>query len=268
MAKPLLSDELWEFIEPLLPPHPAHPKGGRPPVADRKALTGILFVLKTGIPWEDLPREMGCGSGMTCWRRLRDWQADGTWLKIHKVLLDRLRGADKIDWSRALIDSSFVRAAYGGGDTGPSPVDRAKAGSKHHVITDANGIPLACSVTAANVNDIEQLAPLFNAIPEVAGKVGRPKSKPDAVQGDLAYDSEPHRQGLRDLGVEPILPEKQIDDQEGLGQTRWPVERTLSWLHQNRRLRVRYERRPDIHQSFLTLACIKICANILFSGFC
>ena len=268
MAKPtLLSDELWGLIEPVLPKWTPSPKGGQPRLDDRKALTGILFVLKTGLPWEDLPQEMGCGCGMTCWRRLRDWQNDGSWLKIHKILLDRLRGADKIDWSRALIDSSFVRAAYGGGATGPSPVDRAKPGTKHHVITDANGIPLA-SVTAANVNDITELAPLYNAIPPVAGKVGHPRKKPDALQGDLAYDSEPHRQGLRDLGVEPILPEKQIDDQEGLGETRWPVERTLSWIHQNRRLRVRYERRPDIHQAFLTLACIKICASALFSGFC
>ena len=105
------------------------------------------------------------------------------------------------------------------------------------------------------------MAPLFNAIPPVAGKVGHPKKKPDALQGDLAYDSEPHRQGLREMGVEPVLPEKGIDDQSGLGETRWPVERTLAWLHQNRRLRIRYERRPDIHQAFLTLACIKICAS-------
>ena len=129
MAKPLLPDELWEVIAPVLPKWTPSPKGGQPPVTDRAALTGILFVLKTGLPWEDLPCEMNCGCGMTCWRRLRDWQADGTWLKIHRVLLDRLRGADKIDWSRALIDSSFVRAAYGGGGTGPSPVDRAKPGS-------------------------------------------------------------------------------------------------------------------------------------------
>jgi transposase len=268
MAKPLLSDELWEVIEPLLPKWTPSPKGGQPRLPDRNVLTGILFVLQTGIPWEDLPCEMGCGCGMTCWRRLRDWQADGTRLKIHQVLLDRLRGADQIDWSRALIDSSFVRSAYGGGATGPSPVDRSKAGSKHHVITDAQGIPLVSSVTAANVNDIEQMAPLFNAIPPVAGKPGAPRKKPDALQGDLAYDSEPHRQGLRSLGVEPILPERQIDDQEGLGETRWPVERTLSWIHQNRRLRVRYERRPEIHQAFLTLACIKVCASYLFSWFC
>jgi transposase len=268
MAKPLLTDELWEIIEPVLPRWTPSPKGGHPRLDDRKALTGILFVLKTGIPWEDLPYEMACGCGMTCWRRLRDWQADGTWLKLHKILLDRLRGADKIDWSRALIDSSQVRAAYGGGGTGPSPVDRSKPGSKHHVVTDASGIPLASSVTASNVNDITEMAPLYNAVPAVAGKVGHPRKRPDALQGDLAYDSEPHRQGLRDMGVEPVLPEKGIDDESGLGQTRWPVERTMSWLHQNRRLRIRYERRPEIHQAFLTLACIKICASALFSGLC
>jgi transposase len=268
MAKPLLTDELWTVVEPLLPKWTPSPKGGHPRLDDRKALTGIVFVLKTGIPWEDLPCEMGCGCGMTCWRRLRDWQADGTWDKIHRELLSRLRGADKIDWSRALIDSSTVRAAYGGGGTGSSPVDWAKPGSKHHAITDASGIPLAGSVTPANRNDVSEMAPLVNKPPEVAGKVGHPKHKPDALQGDLAYDSEPHRQGLRGMGIEPVLPEKGIDEDKGLGETRWPVERTLSWIHQNRRLRIRYERRPDIHQAFLTLALIKICASALFSELC
>jgi transposase len=254
MAKPILSDELWAVVEPLLPKWAPGPKGGHPRLDDRRALTGILFVLKTGIPWEDLPCEMGCGSGMTCWRRLRDWQADGTWDKIHKVLLGRPRGADKIDWSRAPIDSGLVRAAYGGEGTGPSPVDRAKPGSKHHIITDAHCIPPASSVTAANVNDVTEMAPLFNKLPEVAGKVGHPRRKPDSLPGDLAYDSEAHRQGLQRIGVEPVLPEKGIDDQAGPGETRWPVERTLSWLHRNRRLRIRYERRPEIHQALLTLA--------------
>jgi transposase len=268
MARPLLPDELWELIEPRLPKWTPSPKGGQPPVSDRNVLTGILFVLKTGIPWEDLPCEMNCGCGMTCWRRLRDWQTDGTWDKIHKVLLDRLRGAGTIAWSRALIDSSFVRAASGGEATGPSLVDRSKPGSKHHVITDAHGIPLASSVTAANCNDVTEMAPLVNKLPEVAGKVGHPKRRPDALQGDLAYDSEPHREGLRKMGIEPVLPEKGIDEDSGLGETRWPVERTLAWIHQNRRLRIRYERRPDIHQALLTLACIKICASALFAGFC
>ena len=90
MAKVLVSDELWEMVEPLLPTEPPKPNGGRPRVDDRKALTGVLFVLKTGIPWEDLSQEMGCGSGMTCWRRLRDWQQAGVWDKLHQKLLEQL----------------------------------------------------------------------------------------------------------------------------------------------------------------------------------
>src|SRR5271166_4846975 len=114
MAKPLLSDALWDLIQPLLPPHPPRPKGGRPPVDDRKALTGIIFVLKTGIPWEYLPQEMGCGCGMTCWRRLMAWFRAGVWDKIHTLLLSHLRCRKKIDFSRFLIDTSHVRAVGGG----------------------------------------------------------------------------------------------------------------------------------------------------------
>lgn len=90
MAKELLPDALWARIAPLLPPEPPKPKGGRPRVSDRAALTGILFVLKTGIPWEYLPAEMGCGSGMTCWRRLRDWYQAGVWRRLYQVLLEEL----------------------------------------------------------------------------------------------------------------------------------------------------------------------------------
>ena len=114
MAKPLLPDALWERIEPLLPPERPKPKGGRPRVPDRAALTGILFVLKTGCPWEYLPPELGCGCGMTCWRRLRDWHEAGVWKKVWKVLLDELGEADQIDWSTSAIDSCSVRAVLGG----------------------------------------------------------------------------------------------------------------------------------------------------------
>ena len=113
MSKRLVSDELWEVIEPLLPPARPKPKGGRPPVENRAALTGIIFVLKTGIPWELLPQEMGCGSGVTCWRRLRDWQEAGVWKQLHHALLDRLGDADEIDWSRASLDSASVPAKKG-----------------------------------------------------------------------------------------------------------------------------------------------------------
>ena len=114
MAKPLLADELWNRVEPLLPSEPPKPKGGRPRVPDRACLTGILFILKTGCPWEYLPKEMGCGCGMTCWRRLRDWQAAGVWKKIWGILLDELGLADIIDWSTSAIDSCSVRALFGG----------------------------------------------------------------------------------------------------------------------------------------------------------
>jgi transposase len=113
MSKPLVSDELWEVIEPLLPAERPKPKGGRPAVANRAALTGIIFVLKTGIPWELLPQEMGCGSGVTCWRRLRDWQEAGVWERLHRTLLDRLGEADQIDWTRASLDSASVPAKKG-----------------------------------------------------------------------------------------------------------------------------------------------------------
>jgi transposase len=130
MAKPLVPDELWEIVEPLLPPHPPRPRGGRRPIDDRACFTGILFVLKSGIAWEDLPMEMGCGSGMTCWRRLRDWHAAGVFQKLHEALLARLRAAGVIDWEHVVVDSSSVRAVSGGRRPGRIPrIGRRKAPS-------------------------------------------------------------------------------------------------------------------------------------------
>jgi transposase len=115
MAKPLVRNALWQLLAPLLPPEPPKPRGGRPRVPNRAALTGILFVLKSGIPWEMLPREMGCGSGMTCWRRLHEWHHLGVWHQVHAVLLAKLHAADQSDWSRAVVDSRSLRAVGGGG---------------------------------------------------------------------------------------------------------------------------------------------------------
>src|SRR5436309_1975767 len=113
MAQQLVTDALWAAVAPLLPREPPKPQGGRPGVADRAALTGILFVLQSGIPWEMLPREMGCGAGMTCWRRLRDWHEAGVWGRLHRLLLDRLGRADQIDWSRAALDAASIPAKKG-----------------------------------------------------------------------------------------------------------------------------------------------------------
>ena len=110
MGKPLVDDQLWLQIEPLLPPEAAKPRGGRPRVSDRAALTGIVFILKSGLPWELLPQELGCGSGMTCWRRLKAWHEAGVWDALHARLLCQLHQAEAVDWSRAIVDSSSVRA--------------------------------------------------------------------------------------------------------------------------------------------------------------
>jgi len=118
MAKPLVPDDLWSAIEPLLPRERPKPKGGRPRLPDRAALTGILFVLRSGLPWEMLPAEMGCGSGMSCWRRLRDWQEAGVWAALHRALLERLQAAGQIDWRRAALDSASIAAKRGARKSG------------------------------------------------------------------------------------------------------------------------------------------------------
>lgn len=131
------------------------------------------------------------------------------------------------------------------------------------MITDAGGIPLAVILTAANAHDVTQLLPLVDAIPAVKGKPGRPRRRPQRAQGDRAYDSEPHREELRKRGIEPVLAKRNTEHGSGLGVFRWVVERTISWLHQFRRLRIRYERRPEIHEAFVSLACSLICWRLL-----
>ena len=115
MAQSLVSDELWGIVEPLIPRVVRrHRYPGRKRIEDRRVLTGILFVLKTGIAWEHLPKELGCGSGMTCWRRLHEWQQQGVWQRLHETMLAKLHQADKLDWSRAVVDSCSVRAVFWG----------------------------------------------------------------------------------------------------------------------------------------------------------
>ncbi len=123
MTKPILDDELWSLIQPLLPPlKPRRMRyPGRKPLDHRAVLTGILFVLQSCIPWEMLPQEMGCGSGMSCWRRLRYWQQAGVWDRLHEVLPAKLRAADRIDWSRVVVDSSSIRAVGSGQKQDPIP---------------------------------------------------------------------------------------------------------------------------------------------------
>ena len=113
MSTPLALDALWNRIAPPLPPEPAKLAGGRPRILDQACLTDLIFVLKSSIPWEMLPQEMSGGSGMTCWRRLRDWQAAGVWERLHLTLLDDVGDADRIDWEQACLDSASIPAKKG-----------------------------------------------------------------------------------------------------------------------------------------------------------
>jgi transposase len=261
----LVTDQLWQRVEPLLPTPPPRRfrSPGRKPLDYRKILTGILFALKTGIAWDDLPAELGCGCGKTCRHYLRLWYQAGVWQKLHALLLAERNGADQIDRQRALIDASFAKAPEGGEDTGPNPTDRGKSGSKHHVLTDAHGIPLNARVTAATVNEVTQVLDLLVNKPAVGGKPGPPRERPERLQGNGAYDSEPLRVVLRWLGVTPLLGHRNREHGSGLGEFRWLVERTISWLHSFGRLRRRLDRLTELQEAFLRLACSLVCLRFL-----
>jgi transposase len=123
-------------------------------------------------------------------------------------------------------------------------------------------------LTGANRHDVTQILPLVDGVPPVAGKPGRPRQRFDRVQGDRGYDSQPHRQQLRKRGSQPLLAKRGTPHGSGLGVYRWVVERAEAWLHQYRRLKLRYERYPTIHEAFLVLACALICHRVLKRSFC
>jgi len=154
----------------------------------------------------------------------------------------------------------------GGSETGPSPVDRGRAGSKQHLLVDASGIPLAFAVTGGNRNDITQLIPLLDAVPAVSGRPGRPRRRPDSVVADRGYDHDKYRRLVRQRGVNPVIARRQTAHGSGLGRQRWVVERTFAWLHNFKRLLVRYERRAEIHHALLALGCSLICFRRLRSS--
>jgi transposase len=197
---------------------------------------------------------------MTCRRRMRDWQKAGVWDLIHFALLDWLARNDQIDWSLAVVDSCSIRAVYGGDRTGPNPTDRAKRGSKRHLICDGRGVPLAVGLTGANRNDSQEALALADAIPPLHGARGRPRQRPDCVLGDCGYDAVAIRRGLQARHIVPLLAMRRTEHGSGLGRWRWVVERTFAWLSQFRRLRVRYDKRADIHEAFLSLGCADLLA--------
>jgi transposase len=207
-----------------------------------------------------VPREIGC-SGVTAWRRLRDWQATGVWDRLHHELLRRLNAAGRIDWSRGVVDSSHIRALQRG-LTGPSAVDRGGPGSKHQLIVDASGVSLAASLTGGNRNDVTQLLPLVGAIGPVAGSAAGPPAPPPHRRRPRLQPRQLPPPALAP-GIKPIIARRGTEHGSGLGKWRWVVDRTFAWLHNCRRLLIRWERDPIIHTAFLTLACALLCWGLL-----
>lgn len=196
---------------------------------------------------------------MTCWRRLDQWCRAGVFEALHRLLLANLHAAGEVDWSRVCIDASHVKAKKGGSGVGPSPVDRGKPGSKHHIVCDGAGLPLRVITTGGNVPDIAMAQTLIATIPPVAGRIGRPRSRPDAVLADKGYDSAAFRTHLKGRGILAVISQRKRRDIIGLGSLRWVVERTIAHLHQFKRLATRWERRLDLHEALTSLASALIC---------
>lgn len=218
MSESLLSKHLWQRIGPLLPKQKQRRPvqyAGRKPTDARKVLTGILFALKTGVPWKLLPATSDFPSGHTCRRRLLEWDRSGVWRRLWQSILAELQAEGQLEWECGVVDSSSVRAGHGGEKTGNSPGERSKLGSEHHLLVEGRGVPLAVSLTGANRQDIPQLLTLVESLPRVRGKRGRPRQKPQRVQGDRAYDSEPHRRALKQRGSSRSSPSAILNMEAG-----------------------------------------------------
>jgi transposase len=252
----------WEVVKPLLPEDkPVGAKGGRPRVLNEIVLPVIWYVLTTGIRWQDVLASMGC-SGRTAHRRLCEWQALGLWEALHQKLLALLNGTGQLNLEVVVVDSTMVPAPGGGDATGPNPTDRGKSGTKHTLLVDGNGIPLALRTSGANTSDQKEIVPVITEFPKVKGKQGRPKEHPDEAYADRGYDNETTRLLLRWLGIEPHIAKRRTEHGSGLGTVRWVVERTNAWLKGLRRLRVRWDRRTEVQDAWNALAMSVICFRL------
>ncbi len=263
MALARMPDAFFDLAAHHLPPERSvGPVGGRPPLGNRDILKVLWFVLATGCRWEDVPTEMGC-SGRTAHRFLQSWEERNCWDRLHADLLRLLRQADRLDPDLVIVDAVIVRAFGGGELTGPSPVDRRKRGTKHTLLVDRHGVPLAIRTAPANASDHRQIIPLVLDFPKVKGKPGRPKELPDELYADRGYDSDATRLLLAWLGIEPHIAKRRTPHGSGLGKVRWVVERTISWLKGLRRLRIRYDRLAVMQDAWTTLAACVICFRLL-----
>ncbi|MFF9757843.1 IS5 family transposase [Streptomyces sp. NPDC014344] len=259
MSQRLVPDELWSLVAPLLPPFASRPQGGgTAPVDERAVFTAVVYVLSSGCAWRHLPETFGV-SPATAHRRFSAWTRDGLWRRLHQAVLDELGARGEVDWTSAIVDAASVRAKKGGSLTGRNPVDRGKRGSKLHVLSDAQGLPLALGVSGANVHDSQALLPLVLGIPAIRSRRGPRRRRPGRLRADKAYHSADRLKWLRERGIVPRIARPGIESSERLGRHRWKIERSISWLFGYRRLTVRYERKGSHFLAFLGLAATLTC---------
>ncbi|MEU4842463.1 IS5 family transposase [Nocardia testacea] len=253
LAQRLVPDALWDIVKPLLPEFaPRRQGGGTAPVDERAVFTAVVFVLTSGCAWRHLPPSFGV-SVPTAHRRFMVWADAGVFDALHREILDRLGAAGDLDWSAASV------RAKKGSLTGRSPVDRGKKGSKIHIISDANGIPLVTGVSAANTHDSVMLAPMVESIPRIRSVRGPRRGRPAELRADKGYDFDVHRRWLRARGIVPCIARRGSEDPTRLGRHRRKVERTIAWLTGYRRLTIRYERHGRLFAAFLQLAAALTC---------
>ncbi|EMN02491.1 transposase, IS4 family [Leptospira noguchii str. 2007001578] len=229
----------------------------RPPA--RVVMTGIIYRMKTGCQWRAIPNEFG--SGQTCHRRFQEWERAGVFKKIYKRILKYYDVKNKIAWTWASMDSAMVKAPKRGSLTGKNPTDRAKLGVKRHILTDGNGIPLAITLSGANVHDKHNVKETLNSILIFSG---RRKKKPKHLCLDKGYDFKDTEKLIRRRNIRPHIRrrgEKPLIGKYNGKPRRWVVERTNSWHNRFRAILIRWERKSENYMASLYLASTIIVFN-------
>jgi len=261
-------DDMWNWIQYLFAPQKPLGTPGSPVVPFRIVLNGILYVLRTGCQWKAAPRTYGSGS--TLHRRFQEWEQAGI---IRAILQHMLRRYDRrrgIDWEWQAVDTKLLPAPLGGAATGPNPTDRAKCGSKRHLLIDGNGAPLGLHLSGANQHDMKGLATLLRS----GLLLRRPKPTQRKRQHlclDKAYDYPEIDQLVASLGYVAHIKRRGQDDRPGVGEPiypprRWKVERTISWLNNMRKLRIRWEKKAENYQALVMLASALILYRLIVLG--
>ncbi len=254
-----VSDERWEKVKSLIPPAPSRAKGGRPRMGDRQAFAAIIYVLRTGIQWNALPRELGASS--TVHDRFQEWEQAGFFKALWQAGLEEYDEIQGIEWEWQAADGTMTKAPFGKAATGANPTDRGKSGTKRSLLTDGSGIPLALVVDGANRHDVRLLCATLDGI--VIMRPEPTEEHPQHLCLDAGYDGAPARLEVESRHYLPHIRSRGQEKQEkirfpGHRARRWVVERTHSWINRSRRLLVRWEKKVENYLAFLHLACAQL----------